>query len=232
MLAALAKALLPVVPAAVRRSVERFAAMMLAEAVKDLVAWPWLAVNRLSGGAVPPPPAAAERRGSGEPGLGGVEPAARRWRVLLVHAHPLSGSFSAALANAAAAGLEHAGHEVDRLALYDDQGRPALQPCLTAEERAGYMARDPYPAPADDTRALVHRLQRADALVLVYPTWWFNLPAVLKGWVDRTFLPGVAVRRCCVACLGVRITSEAARHSFLSRLALLGLLSHRYADTT
>jgi putative NADPH-quinone reductase len=37
-------------------------------------------------------------------------------------------------------------------------------------------------------------LRWAQALVLVYPTWWMNVPGVLKGWVDRTFLPHVAFR--------------------------------------
>jgi NAD(P)H dehydrogenase (quinone) len=35
-------------------------------------------------------------------------------------------------------------------------------------------------------------LQRADALLLVYPTWWFGLPAMLKGWFVRVWVPGVA----------------------------------------
>ncbi len=37
-------------------------------------------------------------------------------------------------------------------------------------------------------------LRRAEALLLVYPTWWFGPPAMLKGWLDRVWLPGVAFR--------------------------------------
>ena len=38
----------------------------------------------------------------------------------------------------------------------------------------------------------VDDLQWADTLIFVYPTWWYALPAVLKGWLDRTLLPDVA----------------------------------------
>jgi putative NADPH-quinone reductase len=42
--------------------------------------------------------------------------------------------------------------------------------------------------------AHIEQLRWADALVFVYPTWWSGLPAILKGWLDRTMLPGVAFR--------------------------------------
>ena len=45
---------------------------------------------------------------------------------------------------------------------------------------------------ADDVRAQIARLQEAQALVLVFPTWWFGFPAVLKGWFDRVWAPGYA----------------------------------------
>ena len=58
-----------------------------------------------------------------------------------------------------------------------------------------------------DTSANVHgveeyvaALRRAEALLLVYPTWWFGPPAMLKGWIDRVWLPGVAFRLAAPAC--------------------------------
>jgi putative NADPH-quinone reductase len=47
-------------------------------------------------------------------------------------------------------------------------------------------------ATSDDIVQAVDDLRWCDSLVLVYPTWWFNLPAMLKGYFDRVFLPGVA----------------------------------------
>ncbi|GBG25225.1 NADPH dehydrogenase quinone 1 [Hondaea fermentalgiana] len=51
-----------------------------------------------------------------------------------------------------------------------------------------------YPKPSKDVQPIIERLQSADALVIVYPTW-FNVPAILKGFFDRVFLPGVAFRQ-------------------------------------
>ncbi len=104
-------------------------------------------------------------------------------RYLLVGAHPGPDSFSAALRHAAADALTAAGHEVDVLDLYAE----AFDPVVSRTERAGY-----FEAPAN-RKAVEHhlaRLEAADGLVLVYPTWWFGFPAILKGWFDRVWLPG------------------------------------------
>ena len=47
---------------------------------------------------------------------------------------------------------------------------------------------------APEVREAIEDLQWSNALVLVYPTWWFNVPGTLKGFIDRTFLPDVAFR--------------------------------------
>ncbi|MGD1877470.1 MAG: NAD(P)H-dependent oxidoreductase [Kiloniellaceae bacterium] len=115
--------------------------------------------------------------------------------ALLVFAHPLQDSFCAAIAARASAALTAAGHTVDRLDLYAE----AFQPCLTAGERRAY-----YGEPPDVTGDItghtsgvadaVARLRAAGKLVLVFPQWWFGMPAILKGWIDRVFQPGVAFR--------------------------------------
>lgn len=105
--------------------------------------------------------------------------------VLLVTAHPLSGSLCAALAGRAAAALAAAGHVVVREDLYEQGFSPALTPL----ERAAYYA------PVYDRDAVAGqaaRLLEAEALVLVFPTWWFGFPAILKGWFDRVWGPGIA----------------------------------------
>jgi len=106
-------------------------------------------------------------------------------RVLYLYCHPVPESYHGALRAAALAGLERAGHEVDLFDLYAE----GFDPVLGGEERRRYH---------DTTRnragleAPIARLQRAEALVLQFPTWCYGPPAMLKGFFDRLFLPGVA----------------------------------------
>jgi NAD(P)H dehydrogenase (quinone) len=106
-------------------------------------------------------------------------------RILLVLAHPLSDSFAAAVADTARTALEAKGHEVDLLDLYSED----FDPRLSEAERRGYFD-TPYDAAGVDD--IVARLRAADGLILVFPQWWFNFPAILKGFFDRVFAPGVA----------------------------------------
>ncbi len=106
-------------------------------------------------------------------------------RAHLVFAHPLPDSLGAHLSHTAEAALRARGLEIDRLDLYAE----AFQPALTPGERRHYYA-EPQSDP--DAIALQQRLAEADILVLVFPTWWFGLPAILKGWFDRVWAPGFA----------------------------------------
>jgi NAD(P)H dehydrogenase (quinone) len=105
--------------------------------------------------------------------------------ILLVLAHPLVESFAAAVARTARESLEERGHTVDLLDLYQEN----FDPRLTAAERAGYFD---VPYDVSDVATLVARLKAAEGLVLVFPQWWFNFPAILKGFFDRVLAPGVA----------------------------------------
>jgi putative NADPH-quinone reductase len=63
---------------------------------------------------------------------------------------------------------------------------------MTEAEREAYHSEDPI---LDDQVAEHARLiTTADAVVFVYPTWWSGLPAILKGWLERVLVPGVAFR--------------------------------------
>ena len=62
---------------------------------------------------------------------------------------------------------------------------------MSADERDRYYGDAPN---LDGIKGHISALQSADALLLVYPTWWFGLPAMLKGWFDRVWIPGVAFR--------------------------------------
>lgn len=106
-------------------------------------------------------------------------------RVLVLYAHPLGDSFCAALHRTTVEALRASGQEVDDLDLYAER----FDPVLSAEERVRYhdtacnrAAVEPY----------VRRLLAAEALVLVTPVWNFGYPAILKGFLDRVFLPGVS----------------------------------------
>lgn len=106
-------------------------------------------------------------------------------KCLVVVAHPLADSACHALARTAADTLTAAGHEV----AIEDLYQCAFAPALSAAERQSY-----YGA-AYDARAVQAQAQRlldAQALVLVFPTWWFGFPAILKGWFDRVWAPGLA----------------------------------------
>jgi putative NADPH-quinone reductase len=105
--------------------------------------------------------------------------------ILMVLAHPLEESFAASVARIARETLEARGHTVDLLDLY----REGFDPRLTVAERGRYFDKD---YDASGVSPWIERLKAADGLVLVFPQWWFNFPAILKGFFDRVFAPGVA----------------------------------------
>ena len=105
--------------------------------------------------------------------------------VHLVLCHPLADSLNAHLAARIEASVRARGLALDTLDLYAS----GFEPALTAEERRGYYgAIAPQDSPAD----LQRRLAAAEHLVLVFPTWWFAPPAMLKGWFERVWAPGIA----------------------------------------
>lgn len=106
-------------------------------------------------------------------------------RVLVIYAHPLGDSLAASLHRAILAGLTEAGHEIDDCDLYAER----FDPVLTADERRAYNG--PQPELAGVERH-VTRLRAAEALVLCFPTWWYGMPAILKGYFDRVWAQGVA----------------------------------------
>lgn len=103
-------------------------------------------------------------------------------RLLTVHAHPVPESFGTAVHKRFCEAATRAGHEVRSLDLY----AMGFDPVLTTEERRTYMDRDASRAGIEEHLAL---LKWAEGLVFVYPTWWYSLPAMLKGWLDRVLVP-------------------------------------------
>ncbi|HSO72439.1 MAG TPA: NAD(P)H-dependent oxidoreductase [Thermodesulfobacteriota bacterium] len=106
-------------------------------------------------------------------------------KCLLVTAHPLRESLCSALSDRAAEALREMGHEVIREDLYGDNFNAEL----TIKERRTYYASS---YDFSEVKDQVARLLEAEAIVLVFPTWWFGFPAILKGWFDRVWGPGIA----------------------------------------
>ncbi|PKR88260.1 NAD(P)H dehydrogenase [Pleomorphomonas diazotrophica] len=106
-------------------------------------------------------------------------------KCLVVVAHPLPDSLCRSLARFATERLEAAGHQVTVEDLYGSGFDAAL---TEAERRSYYAAAFDASAVADEAA----RLTEAEALVLVFPTWWYGFPAILKGWFDRVWAPGIA----------------------------------------
>lgn len=107
-------------------------------------------------------------------------------RVLVVHAHPVETSFNRALFNTTVEALRGAGHEVDPCDLYAED----FQAVLSRQERLDYHEVPQNLTPA--VKPYVDRLRAADGLVFVHPVWNYGYPAILKGFFDRIFLPGVS----------------------------------------
>ena len=106
-------------------------------------------------------------------------------QCLIVTTHPLKDSLCKHLARNVINQLESSKHEVVVEDLYVENFSPAL----TAVERQSYYF-EAYDS--SGVAAQITRLQDAEALVLLFPTWWFGFPATLKGWFDRVWAPGVA----------------------------------------
>ena len=121
--------------------------------------------------------------------------------VFIVFAHPEPASFSAALKDEAVATLARAGHAVTVSDLYAIGWNPALGPQEFDHDRANAefldLSREQEHAHrnashAADVRAEQAKVAAADLVLFHFPVWWFGMPAILKGWVDRVFARGFA----------------------------------------
>ena len=106
-------------------------------------------------------------------------------RALVIYCHPRTGSFTEAVKDLVVDKLNTAGAEVRVHDLYAS----GFSPVLTAQEHEGYEACPDNCAPVQSD---VEDVRWCDTLIFVYPTWWYGLPAILKGWLDRVLLPDVA----------------------------------------
>lgn len=106
-------------------------------------------------------------------------------RILVIYSHPVETSFSSALHAAVLEGLQGGGHDVIDVDLYAD----GFCPVLSRDEFVQY--RDTM-RNSKSVQVYVNQLLKVDGIAFVYPTWWYGWPAMLKGYFDRVWLPGVA----------------------------------------
>jgi putative NADPH-quinone reductase len=130
-------------------------------------------------------------------------------RLLFIHAHPVPESFNTALCKAAVETARAKGHEVRLIDLYAE----GFNPVMSTEERRAYHDDGP---PPPDVAPHIAALQWAEGLIFVYPTWWYAQPAMLKGWMDRVWRPGVT--------FSVPTPSEPMRPA-LTQVRLIGVIT-------
>lgn len=119
--------------------------------------------------------------------------------VLIVHAHPEPKSFNTALRDQSVRELKDAGHSVVLSDLYAMNFNPVSGPddfndradpdylVYALEQRHGYQTG----TLAADITAEVEKLKACDLLILHFPLYWFSVPAILKGWIDRVLVSGL-----------------------------------------
>ncbi|WP_339463381.1 NAD(P)H-dependent oxidoreductase [Pseudomonas sp. EA_105y_Pfl2_R69] len=120
-------------------------------------------------------------------------------KVLIVHAHPEPQSFTAALRDLAQETLQGQGHEVQVSDLYAMNWNPVASAAdFTARANPDYLVyaleqREGVKSGelAADIQAELDKLLWADLLILNFPLYWFSVPAMLKGWIDRVLVSGV-----------------------------------------
>lgn len=108
-------------------------------------------------------------------------------KVHVIYAYPLQTGLAVDIHRTVVDSLREAGHQVDDLDLYAEE----FDPVLSCEDRTIYHDLE---INQRRIKPYIDRLQAADAVVLCHPVWNFGWPAMLKGYFDRVFLPGVSFK--------------------------------------
>ena len=102
-------------------------------------------------------------------------------KVLVVLCHPRRDSLTGAIADAVVSGLEEAGHQAELADLYGE----GFDPGLRQPDEPDWEREDKVYSPAVQDEMV--RMARNEAVILVFPIWWWSMPAMLKGWIDRVW---------------------------------------------
>jgi NAD(P)H dehydrogenase (quinone) len=100
-------------------------------------------------------------------------------------AHPAASSLTRSVTSAVVEALQARGHSTE----IADLAGEGFDPVFGPTDHAAYTAGEPAP---EDVAREQQRIDRADHLILVYPVYWWSMPALLKGWIDRVFVSGWA----------------------------------------
>lgn len=103
--------------------------------------------------------------------------------ILIINGHPDSESYVTALSKAYEQGAISKDAKVDRI----DIGSLDFNPNLSF----GYRKVSPL---EPDLEAAIAKINKADHIVWFFPVWWYGYPAIMKGFIDRVFLPGIAFK--------------------------------------
>ncbi|UHA74790.1 NAD(P)H oxidoreductase [Paenibacillus sp. 481] len=107
-------------------------------------------------------------------------------KVLTVVSHPRENSLTFAVTQRFIKGLTDAGHEAELVDLY----RTAFDPMLREVDEPDWS--NPNKPFASDVQTEIERIKRNDALAFIFPVWWYSVPAILKGYIDRVWTYGFA----------------------------------------
>jgi NAD(P)H dehydrogenase (quinone) len=107
-------------------------------------------------------------------------------KVLTVVTHPRLNSLTFSVANHFVQGLKDAGHETEVLDLY----RARFNPVLWEADEPNWSEDIQHYSPEVETE--IERMRRCDALAFIFPLWWWSMPAMLKGYIDRVWNYGFA----------------------------------------
>lgn len=119
-------------------------------------------------------------------------------KVLIVHAHPEPGSFTGAMKQVAIETLTGAGHEVRVSDLYEMKFNPvASSTDFRTRANSSYLVyaleqrhADKTNTFTEDIAAEIEKVAWADLVIFSFPIFWFSVPAIMKGWIDRVFISG------------------------------------------
>jgi NAD(P)H dehydrogenase (quinone) len=114
-----------------------------------------------------------------------MSPEAATHRALALMAHPAESSLTRTVTSAIVDALQNFDHDAELIDLASERFKPVFGPA----DHAAFIGKVPLP---DDVRKEQQRIDQVDHLILVYPVYWWAMPALLKGWIDRVFVAGWA----------------------------------------
>ncbi|AIK37045.1 flavodoxin family protein [Bacillus pseudomycoides] len=106
--------------------------------------------------------------------------------VLIIYAHPNPSSFNAAILENVQKGLQKTNHFVTLLDLYKEQFNPVL--IFNEDKRRRDLVYE------EETEKYRRLIKETDFFIFIYPIWWWGMPAILKGFIDRVFVTGFAYK--------------------------------------